>query len=1016
MKTMKTIVLFAAVFAAFALRADPDAAYTENATVSDPLVLAGEYIIDVASGVTVTYTGEISGTGPLRKTGAGTLVLNPSGGPNTFTAGVQISQGYVRADKEGALGDGEIFIDGTVAGDTYGVTRQICFNANNATFSNDIRIGGKDPGTSYSSDNSFILAKANTTLSGDVAMTSTTSGNLYSSFSCEASATLRFGGSVTWSKSLRLLAYGNVIFDGVVSLAGLYTGYNYSLSGMVTFNSPGNTIGTLSLSGANISLGAANAFSGTTFTLGRVDGTVSTRSTMNLNGNSQSFTSLDFSSAKYAQVGKYGFITTPDASPATLRLTGKSASMTSYQMLSGGLSLVVDATNYPSFMQTLAQRAHTMSGVLCVSNGTLAATLGAKFAKVGEVHIGTNGTLTANGSSQFSGLFASATNVVIDGTMTLGSNVVSPLTDGIADLSLGESATLTMSDSVALRVKTLTVNGSKVRNKTIWGVGGTPLAQLAGGTIIVDDVNAAINEATWTGGAADTGIATAANWNTSPETPALDDATTIATFATGGLTATVDRAVYLYGMNLSTADGFTFAGSGDSAQIAIDAEGLETAAATEGHAPVYEFNVPLKAFGIPFLALTNQTWNVASGAVVRASAGILDMPNARIKKTGTGELSISGNSTLAGSLVHSAGTLRLAGTIGAPDGVAQGSATQYGLTTITVPGEVEGLTTILDGVTFYKPVWMAGRGNVDDSTVNWLRFGAASTNVFKCPSVFHTNVGYLNLDSNSALVFDDSVSFNSTVNFCNGTIIVRGGKMTATTGNGFYLRSGSIRLDTSGNQITLRGRKVRKVELMVDYALTNRWFETDTDYPQIYMNGTVQHCTTLRTTSGARFIAGDGPAKFIIGPGGKETAYHYGTATGCFTFEHGGDQDFWIYRNNDESTGDLIVSKSMMVLGTDASWRGGTNVVVRGTGTFRMTASGQLNRKIVCVSISDSGVVDLRNGAKQTVKELRIDGDSLPPGTYGGADAPEGVNKTYAAHFSGNGTMHVSGAFMLIVK
>ena len=46
----------------FALMAEPNVAYTENATVADALEMDGEYVIDVASGVTVTYTGTISGT------------------------------------------------------------------------------------------------------------------------------------------------------------------------------------------------------------------------------------------------------------------------------------------------------------------------------------------------------------------------------------------------------------------------------------------------------------------------------------------------------------------------------------------------------------------------------------------------------------------------------------------------------------------------------------------------------------------------------------------------------------------------------------------------------------------------------------------------------------------------------------------------------------------------------------------------------------------------------------------
>ncbi|MBR2983577.1 MAG: autotransporter-associated beta strand repeat-containing protein, partial [Kiritimatiellae bacterium] len=162
MNISKLLVAIIAALGAFALTADPNVAYTENATVADALVLDGEYIIDVVSGVTVTYTGEISGTGPLRKTGAGTLVLN--NGKNSFTAGVQISQGYVRADAEGCLGTGHIHIDKTVAGvsSTFGVVRQINFNADGAVFSNDILIEGKDPGASYHYTSSFIRTNVKT--------------------------------------------------------------------------------------------------------------------------------------------------------------------------------------------------------------------------------------------------------------------------------------------------------------------------------------------------------------------------------------------------------------------------------------------------------------------------------------------------------------------------------------------------------------------------------------------------------------------------------------------------------------------------------------------------------------------------------------------------------------------------------------------------------------------------------------------------------------------------------------
>ena len=139
--------------------------YDADQKIETPLVLEGEYVVEVASGVTVEFSGKISGTGPLRKTGAGTLVL--SNGNNTFTEGVQISQGYVRADKEGCLGDGRIFIDGTGSSAYPGVTRQIKFNADKATFANEIVVEGWDV-RGYTPEYCFIASDVETTLSGSV--------------------------------------------------------------------------------------------------------------------------------------------------------------------------------------------------------------------------------------------------------------------------------------------------------------------------------------------------------------------------------------------------------------------------------------------------------------------------------------------------------------------------------------------------------------------------------------------------------------------------------------------------------------------------------------------------------------------------------------------------------------------------------------------------------------------------------------------------------------------------------
>ena len=68
--------------------------YDTTQTVTQPLELTGPETISVASDVTVTYSGEISGTGLLTKTGDGTLVLataNPD-----FSGGIAVQEGAVQ--------------------------------------------------------------------------------------------------------------------------------------------------------------------------------------------------------------------------------------------------------------------------------------------------------------------------------------------------------------------------------------------------------------------------------------------------------------------------------------------------------------------------------------------------------------------------------------------------------------------------------------------------------------------------------------------------------------------------------------------------------------------------------------------------------------------------------------------------------------------------------------------------------------------------------------------------------
>ncbi len=76
--------------------------FTNNATITSPVALDGNRLINVASGCTVTLSGTLSGPPNITKEGLGNLVLT---GSNTFTGSLYINKGRVTARGDCALGD-----------------------------------------------------------------------------------------------------------------------------------------------------------------------------------------------------------------------------------------------------------------------------------------------------------------------------------------------------------------------------------------------------------------------------------------------------------------------------------------------------------------------------------------------------------------------------------------------------------------------------------------------------------------------------------------------------------------------------------------------------------------------------------------------------------------------------------------------------------------------------------------------------------------------------------------------
>ena len=153
--------------------------------------------IEVATGQTVTYSGVLSGTTSITKTGAGTLILSNSS--NTFTGGITISGGIVKATAAGALGADANAI--SIAGST-SQANQLEFAAAGATFSNPITIT-----SAGNSSKPTLRFSANTTVNGTI--TGTAAGCQYR---IEQGVSVTFNGALNCSgKDIISYAFGEAI-------------------------------------------------------------------------------------------------------------------------------------------------------------------------------------------------------------------------------------------------------------------------------------------------------------------------------------------------------------------------------------------------------------------------------------------------------------------------------------------------------------------------------------------------------------------------------------------------------------------------------------------------------------------------------------------------------------------------------------------------------------------------------------------------------------------------------------
>lgn len=425
----------------------------------DPVDTTGGYSIDVPAGETYVYSGKITGSGQLTKTGAGTLKLtNPENDfGSAVTWALYIQAGYVEAAATGCLGTGwvNMGVDGVNGG--------MVFSADGGVFPNRFRKELKGGG--------FFNFKADTTLSGIV------EGAQYRYVLADEGVTAVLKGNLTFAAAtakdfvLKDMK-GTLVFEGAIVTPGTSGGitmYNKTdnVGGKVVYCNTENTVRLFEIGNVAHICSNENVIAGATIRLkGNDDGHV------DLNGYDQKISCFEENGAAIRASYTARGIVKSDT-PATLTVTGTVAGARHdcNCQLDGQLAFVLDAN--PAYTNRFMHRLNSMSGDIDVRSGVLdiggdvafANNLGhTSFPNVPKISVGSNGVFISN-SSYNGASFPSVTNLTLascgrfeiqDDCNGIHRN---PFTGALQHVGLASDSSLTLADNLCVTVNTFSVNG-----------------------------------------------------------------------------------------------------------------------------------------------------------------------------------------------------------------------------------------------------------------------------------------------------------------------------------------------------------------------------------------------------------------------------------------------------------------------------------------------------------------------------------------------------------------------------
>ena len=988
----------------------------------------GDWEIDVPAKSTNVVTVAQTGSGKITKKGTGYLLFQTA---NDFSGGVQIDAGVVVVGHDGALGSGPVGIAGsTTAACQLRVDTTLI--QQKTTILNAITLQGnsasahpalyfvlpteKAAGTPWTvTFTGGVTADGNLWLGDNHPVETLWQGSKLYDFNCPVNA-----GTHDINFVVKGFLCGDAYFNGNVT-AGSLTFEGYKANGS-------NSAGRLHLGATNeiTSISAAYnlVYLDSDDALGDADVYISKSysgalSQFLLQGHDQHVRSL--SSVKSKGPNESDIVMSNSGTMSTVTIDGDmdSSGKTSQIRMMGTLSLVLDAQD-STFVQTIANRFHTMSGPITVKRGTLKITGSSTFQSVPSLEVMGGGALEVATTNK--DCFSSVTTLAVSNgaTFKVASGVQDLFSDNYLTMYLGSGATIEFADATTLTIDVLYVDGRGYSARaTPYTSADFPMLPSTLSINVTGQAPVVKEDVTWQGPEeGDFSIRTAANWgrDTAPDFVNEDNYHPI--FATSGERAEVSEAVRFNGITFapqtSTA-GFTIVATDPAAAIDLGAETIVLPDEAEPSETTHEYVIE------PHVTMANEAeWTVATNDTL-ALLGGLDVGKP-IAVTGDGRFVLGGESTLPNADFDAFRQL-FTGTIRNPDGSIGGitsSTTDEGSLVLHMCLPSFGYLNCFSNAVIEKSVVFAYGTRATTTGSYAFQVEPGSTNVFKGGIRMHQPWMYMNLCAGSETIFEGGYSAAWTQKLRgSGCLVVRKKPMRvyASSSQNTCLEmteSSRLRLETTGNEfnyLRLSGSG-NSVEFAVDNCCTNTPLQMNNNSANCRANllSTRQEFKFLSSTADS-IVTGDAGSELTILKGHQDEAAAtatnaLGAITGQLSLVMAGEGVQQI-AGACTSTGDLTVTNGVLLL--TGSWLNGTNFTAKGEGTLKFAAKGQVNPNFAVIHFEDNGKIYIPDGVTLMASEADLDGAALGRGVYTGAD---GVLKD---RILGGGALKVGRRGMLLM-